>query len=606
MIIKESGPKKDRNYRKQQEISTKKMSGQQIFGLVTGMLSGLALFMFGMNVMSDTLTQLAGGQLSSAIDRITEKRLAAWSFGTALSVFVQSSVTTVMTVGLVNSGIMKVSQALGVMIGANLGTTATAWLLSLNSLGGSFWLQLLKPSSFTPFLAIGSVVFLMFANSARKKSIGTIVIGFSVMMIGMDMMSSAVAPLQDVPAFNQMMFSVSNPFIGVLVGIACTLMIQSSAAAIGILQALAMSVGVTFGMAIPIVCGAQLGTCLTAILASLQSNKKGKRAALLHLFYNLIRNSVFLVVFYLINMFMQFPFLQAETGAVGIAGFHTAINLLGSAIFIPFGGFMIPLVHKVIPYDKAEMQEEADTLTILNPIFLSNPAFAIAQVKTASVMLADAVQEYFDAYLDSISENTEEQLEKTRELGGKASRYAAQLQKYCISISGRRMQDKDARNLFLLNNAVNDYAEMAERITNMFNSITQFREGGHSFSEEARNDLRVFGSAAQEILEATVHDYATLNTRLAETVQIYREIITDMHGKISKRNVRRLHSGECGQDNNHVFSDLCAGYERIVDRCDSIASHILTAAGEAVRTPSQEQYDAIMALFVDKFEELDS
>ncbi len=523
------------------------MSGQQIFGLVTGMLSGLALFMFGMNVMSDTLTQLAGGQLSSAIDRITEKRLAAWSFGTALSVFVQSSVTTVMTVGLVNSGIMKVSQALGVMIGANLGTTATAWLLSLNSLGGSFWLQLLKPSSFTPFLAIGSVVFLMFANSARKKSIGTIVIGFSVMMIGMDMMSSAVAPLQDVPAFNQMMFSVSNPFIGVLVGIACTLMIQSSAAAIGILQALAMSVGVTFGMAIPIVCGAQLGTCLTAILASLQSNKKGKRAALLHLFYNLIRNSVFLVVFYLINMFVRFPFLQAETGAVGIAGFHTAINLLGSAIFIPFGGFMIPLVHKVIPYDKAEMQEEADTLTILNPIFLSNPAFAIAQVKTASVMLADAVQEYFDAYLDSISENTEEQLEKTRELGGKASRYAAQLQKYCISISGRRMQDKDARNLVLLNNAVNDYAEMAERITNMFNSITQFREGGHSFSEEARNDLRVFGSAAQEILEATVHDYATLNTRLAETVQIYREIITDMHGKISKRNVRRLHSGECGR-----------------------------------------------------------
>ena len=353
MIIKEPGPKKDRNYRKQQEISTKKMSGQQIFGLVTGMLSGLALFMFGMNVMSDTLTQLAGGQLSSAIDRITEKRLAAWSFGTALSVFVQSSVTTVMTVGLVNSGIMKVSQALGVMIGANLGTTATAWLLSLNSLGGSFWLQLLKPSSFTPFLAIGGVVFLMFAKGDKQRSIGTIVVGFSVMMIGMDMMSDSVAPLQNVPAFNQMMLRATNPLIGVLVGIACTLMIQSSAAAIGILQALAMSVGVTFGMAIPIVCGAQLGTCLTAILASLQSNKKGKRAALLHLFYNLIRNSVFLVVFYLINMFVRFPFLQAETGAVGIAGFHTAINLLGSAIFIPFGGFMIPLVHKVIPYDKA-------------------------------------------------------------------------------------------------------------------------------------------------------------------------------------------------------------------------------------------------------------
>ena len=582
------------------------MSGQQIFGLVTGMLSGLALFMFGMNVMSDTLTQLAGGRLSSVIDRITEKRLAAWSFGTGLAIFVQSSVTTVMTVGLVNSGIMKVSQSLGVMIGANLGTTATAWLLSLNSLGGSFWLQLLKPSSFTPFLAIGSVVFLMFANDDKKKSIGTIVIGFSVMMIGMDMMSNAVSPLQDVPAFNEMMLSVSNPFIGVLVGIACTLMIQSSAAAIGILQALAMSLGVTFGMAIPIVCGAQLGTCLTAILASLQSNNNGKRAALIHLFYNLIRNSAFLVIFYLIHMVVRFPFMQAKAGAVGIAGFHTAINLLGSAVFIPFGGFLISLVHKVLPYNDAEKQEQADTLTILNPIFLSNPTFAIDQVRTASTMLADAVQEYFDAYIVSIGDNSEEQLTKTRLLGDKASRYAAQLRKYCISISEHRMQDEDAHNLVFLNNAVNDYAEMTERITNMLNGITQFRKSGHSFSAEAEQDLRVFGSAAQEILEATVHDYTTQNTRLAETVQIYREIITDMHGKISKRNVRRLHSGECKQDSNYVFSDLCAGYERIVDRCDSIASHILKITDAQVKTPSKAQYDAIRALFIDKFEKLDA
>ena len=582
------------------------MSGQQIFGLVTGMLSGLALFMFGMNVMSDTLTQLAGGRLSSVIDRITEKRLAAWSFGTGLAIFVQSSVTTVMTVGLVNSGIMKVSQSLGVMIGANLGTTATAWLLSLNSLGGSFWLQLLKPSSFTPFLAIGSVVFLMFANDDKKKSIGTIVIGFSVMMIGMDMMSNAVSPLQDVPAFNEMMLSVSNPFIGVLVGIACTLMIQSSAAAIGILQALAMSLGVTFGMAIPIVCGAQLGTCLTAILASLQSNNNGKRAALIHLFYNLIRNSAFLVIFYLIHMVVRFPFMQAKAGAVGIAGFHTAINLLGSAVFIPFGGFLIQLVHKVLPYNDAEKQEQADTLTILNPIFLSNPAFAIDQVRTASTMLADAVQEYFGAYIVSIGDNSEEQLTKTRLLGDKASRYAAQLRKYCISISEQRMQDKDAHNLVFLNNAVNDYAEMTEHITNMLNSFNQFRGEGMSFSAEAQQDLQVFASAAQEILETTVQDYSTQNARLAETVQIYREIITDMHGKISKRNVRRLHSGECKQDSNYVFSDLCAGYERIIDRCDSIASHILKITDAQVKTPSKAQYDAIRALFIDKFEALNS
>lgn len=581
------------------------MNGTQIFGLVTGMLSGLALFMFGMNVMSDTLTQVAGGRLSGAIEKLTEKRIAAWALGTGLAVFVQSSVTTVMTVGLVNSGIIKVSQSVGLMIGANLGTTATAWLLSLNSLGGSFILQLLKPSSFTPFLAIGGVVFLMFANTDKKRSIGTIIVGFSVMMIGMDMMSNAVAPLEQVPAFNQMMFSVSNPFIGVLVGILCTLMIQSSAAAIGILQALAMSFGVTFGMAIPIVCGAQLGTCLTAILASLGANNRGKRAALIHLFYNLIRNTLFLTIFYAINAAVKFPFMQAETGAVGIAAFHTGINLLGSAVFLPLGRYLDMLVHRVLPFTAEEKKEEADTLTILNPLFLNNPAFALDQVKTASGMLADAVQNYFDAYLEIISLNTPEQLAKTKDLGDKAQRYAAQLRKYCISISERQMQDKDARNLAFLHSAVNDFAEMADKITAMRDSITKFRENGGSFSQEAEQDLNVLGTAIQEILEASVHDYSVRSTKLASTIQVYREVITDIEGRVNKRHVRRLHSGECSPDSNMVFSEICSGYERIIDRCDSIASHILLNSGESRQVPSKEQYGVIKELFKDKYSELE-
>ena len=414
------------------------MNGTQIFALVTGMLSGLSLFMFGMNVMSDTLTQLAGGKLSGVIDKITANRFAGWAFGTILSVFVQSSVTTVMVVGLVNSGIMTVTQSAGVMIGANLGTTATAWLLSLNSLGGSFWLQLLKPSSFTPFLAIGGVVFLMFAKGEKQRSIGTIVVGFSVMMIGMDMMSNAVAPLQNVPAFNRMMLSVSNPFIGVLVGIACTLMIQSSAAAIGILQALAMSVGVTYGMAIPIVCGAQVGTCLTAVLASLSGSNKGKRAGMIHLFYNLIRNTLFLVIFYILAGMLKFSFMGNVAGAVGIAAFHTLINLLGSAVFLPISRLLVKLVHMVLPFSAAEKEEEADTLTILNPLFLSNPGFAIDQVRTASFMLADVVQEYYDLYLDMIDKDLPEQSEDMRLTGVKAERYVSQLRKYCIRLSEQK------------------------------------------------------------------------------------------------------------------------------------------------------------------------
>lgn len=581
------------------------MNGTQIFSLVTGMLSGLALFMFGMNVMSDTLTQLAGGKLSGLIDKITANRFAGWAFGTILSIFVQSSVTTVMVVGLVNSGIMTVMQSAGVMIGANLGTTATAWLLSLNSLGGSFWLQLLKPSSFTPFLAIGGVVFLMFAKGEKKRSIGTIVVGFSVMMIGMDMMSNAVAPLQNVPAFNQMMLSVSNPFIGVLVGIACTLMIQSSAAAIGILQALAMSVGVTYAMAIPIVCGAQVGTCLTAVLASLSGSNKGKRAAMIHLFYNLIRNTMFLVIFYVLSGMLKFAFLGNVAGAVGIAAFHTLINLLGSAVFLPIAKLLVKLVHMVLPFSAAEKEEEADTLTILDPLFLRNPAFAIDQVRSASFMLADVVQEYYDLYLDMIDKDLPEQSEDMRLTGVKAERYVSQLRKYCIRLSEHKMHDQEARNLAYLSSAVNNYAEMAEKIKGMTESFIGLKKSGESFSQGAKKDIATFGSAVQEILEATVHDYATQNTRLASTVQIYREIITDLLGKINRRHVRRLHSGECSQESSRVFSEFCAGFERIIDRCDSLARYILLVSGETASAPTEEQYERIKALFNDKFSELE-
>ena len=581
------------------------MNGTQIFALVTGMLSGLSLFMFGMNVMSDTLTQLAGGKLSGVIDKITANRFAGWAFGTILSVFVQSSVTTVMVVGLVNSGIMTVMQSAGVMIGANLGTTATAWLLSLNSLGGSFWLQLLKPSSFTPFLAIGGVVFLMFAKGEKQRSIGTIVVGFSVMMIGMDMMSNAVAPLQNVPAFNQMMLSVSNPFIGVLVGIACTLMIQSSAAAIGILQALAMSVGVTYGMAIPIVCGAQVGTCLTAVLASLSGINKGKRAAMIHLFYNVIRNGVYLVIFYMLASTMKFAILDKVAGAVGIAAFHTLINLVGSAVFLPIAQLLVKLVHMVLPFSAAEKEEEADTLTILDPLFLRNPAFAIDQVRTASFMLADVVQEYYDLYLDMIDKDLPEQSEDMRLTGVKAERYVSQLRKYCIRLSEHKMHDQEARNLAYLSSAVNNFAEMAEKIKGMTESFIGLKKSGESFSEGAKRDIATFGSAVQEILEATVHDYATQNTRLASTVQIYREIITDLLGKINRRHVRRLHSGECSQESSRVFSEFCTGFERIIDRCDSLARHILLISGETASAPTEEQYDRIRALFNDKFSELE-
>ena len=584
------------------------MSASETLTLITGLLSGIALFLFGMNVMSESLSQIAGGRLTGLIEKVTGNRYAGWGFGTLLAVFMQSSVTTVMTVGLVNSGIMKLAQATGVMIGANLGTTATAWLLSLNSLGGgggSLFLQLLQPATFAPFLAIGGIVAMMFTKSNKTRSIASILIGFSVMMIGMSVMSTSVSPLQNVPAFKRMMLSFSNPFLGVLVGILATVLIQSSAAAIGILQALAMSVGVTFGMAIPIVCGAQISTCLSAILASTGAGNNGKRAALIHLFYNVLRNTGFLVIFYVLHLIIRFPFMEQEAGAVGIAAFHTLVNVAGCIVFLPLADLLPKLVTRAIPYSKAEQEEQADTLTILNPLFLANPPFAIDQVRTAAGMLADVVQEYFAAYLRSIASDDPKQAQKVRALGRKASRYADQLRAYCIRISERRMQDTEAGNLSFLQSTINDYTEIANKITGMRSSIDAFRREGGSFSEEARRDLDLFGKAAQEILDVTVHEYALQNMRLASTIQVYREIITDIHGKISKKHVRRLHSGACQAQNNLLFSEICVGYEQIIDRCDSIAGHILLHSRKQTVKLTEEQYKTIRELFGDKYSILD-
>lgn len=302
---------------------------------------------------------------------------------------------------------------------------------------------------------------------------------------------------------------------------------------------------------------------------------------------------------------MKFAILDKVAGAVGIAAFHTLINLLGSAVFLPITRLLVKLVHVILPFNAAEKEEEADTLTILDPLFLRNPAFAIDQVRSGSFMLADVVQEYYDLYIDMIDRDLAEQPENMRILGVKAERYVSQLRKYCIRLSEHKMHDKEARNLAFLSSTVNNFAEMAEKVKNMEESFIDLKKSGESFSEEAMKDISTFGSAVQEILEATVHDYATQNTRLAGTVQVYREIITDLLGKITRRHVKRLHSGECSSESSRVFSEFCTGFERIIDRCDSIASHILLNAGETAAPPTEEQYERIKALFNDKFAELE-
>ncbi|MBQ3392688.1 MAG: Na/Pi cotransporter family protein [Lachnospiraceae bacterium] len=581
------------------------MTTIEILKLVTGMLSGLALFLFGMNVMSEAMAQLAGGRLSVHIERITGNRLAGWGFGTVVAALVQSSATTVMTVGLVSSGIMTLMQASGIMIGANMGTTATAWLLSLNSLGGSLWIEFLKPSTFTPFIGVAAVVLLMFTRSERVKKVGSILVGFSVMMIGMTLMGDAVAPLQGIPAFKSMLLSFSNPVLSFGIAVLCTLLIQSSAGTIGILQALATSVGITYGMAIPLVCGAQAGTCLTAIMVSLSSNNNGKRAALVHLYYNLLRNIPFLVILTVVNSIVHLPLLAAPASAVGIATFHSVINVVGSIIFLPLSGLLVRLAEKTIPFNEAEKREQSDKLTMLDPLLLRNPGFALVQAETATGLLSDTVREAFDEFLQVFEEKGDEHGTKGSLLCERARHYSSQLKKYYVEISERPIKDEDARKLSSLRGTTDDYAEICEKLSSLLKEVVDFKKKNGSFSPEAWSDLELFGRAVQEILDTTVHDFEFRNPKLAGTIQVFREVVTGLHGKISKKHIKRLHRGTCKPENNILFTDICLGYERIIDRCDSIAGHILAGIDEERVPVSDEQYRLIKTLYGDKYSILD-
>ena len=577
------------------------MNSLEILALVTGMLSGLALFLYGMNVMSESLTQAAGGRMSGVIDKITANRLKSWGFGAGLAAFVQSSATTVMAVGLVSSGIVTVKQVAGMIIGANFGTTATAWLLSLNSLGGSFFIELLKPSSFTPFLAVAGVVILMFAKSEKKREIAKIVVGFSIMMIGMTIMGKAVEPMQDVPAFKSALLSFTNPVISFVAAVICTLIIQSSAGTIGILQALAMTVGVTYGMAIPLVCGAQAGTCLTAVLVSLSTDNNGKRAALVHLYYNLLRNIPFLIIFTVVSRVFALSVVQSSATAVGIAMFHTLINVVGTIIFLPLSGLLVKLAMKTIPYSQEEKMVQKDTLTILDPIFLANPAFALDQAGIGTGMLGNTVKEVFAEFLQIFGEEGDVHRNQVRLLCARAERYTSQLDKYYLNISERRLQDDNAKKLASLRATTNDYAEICKKLSMLIESVDKFKKTDGKFSASAKSDLELFGNAVQEILDTTVDDFELRNVKLAETIRIFREVVTDLHGKISKKHVRRLHRGECRPENNILFTNICLGYERIIDRCDSIAGNILIDAKEELSEMSDRQYEVIKQLYTDKY-----
>ncbi len=562
-----------------------KMSLLEVFSLVAGLVGGLAMFLYGMNVMSGGLTKAAGGKLESVLAKVTEHPFIAYLFGVGVTALVQSSsASTVMVVGLVNSGIMTLKQAVNVILGANLGTTFTAWLLSLNAISSdNFIINLLKPKSFTPFLAIIGIGLYMFSKNDKKKNVGTILLGFSVLMFGMSTMSDAVSPLKDVDSFKAVLTTFSNPLIGFLVGIIFTMIIQSSAGTIGVLQALSLSVKIKYSMAIPVVVGAEVGTCITAILSSLGANKNGKRTALMHLFFNVIKATTFMIVFYAIHSVVNFAFMDDKIGMVGIAGIHTLINLVATPLMLPFSGLLVTLALKAIPIDEKEKkeQEEQQGIRTLDPRFLSNPPFALEQARQAAIAMANMSKEALDKSIELIEKFDDEKAADVDYLERKVDTYEDQLGTYLMQINAHHLGVKDSHTLSVLLHCITDYERISDHALNIMQKAKNMDENKRQFSPKAQSEMEIFASAVQEIMDLSIRAFVDQDANLAKMIEPLEETIDGIHMEVKRRHVRRLRKGKCTIEQGFDLSDIGTDFERIADHCSNIAVGIIEVDEDA-------------------------
>ncbi len=547
----------------------------EAFTLVAGLVGGLAMFLYGMNIMSGGLTKAAGGKLESMLATITGKKLIAYLFGVGVTALVQSSsASTVMVVGLVNSGIMTLSQAVNVILGANLGTTFTAWLLSLNAISSdNFFINLLKPMSFTPFLALIGIALLMFSKKDKKKNVGTILLGFAVLMFGMDMMSDAVSPLKDIPSFQAFLTTFSNPIVGFMAGIVFTMVIQSSAGTIGVVQALSKSVTIHYSMALPVVVGAEVGTCITAILSSLGANKNGKRTALMHLYFNAIKATTFMVGFYILHAIFHFAFMDQQAGMVGVASIHTLLNLVATPLFLPISGVLVALAMKSIPMDekeKRQMEEESGIKT-LDPRFLANPPFALEQSRRAAVDMAVMAKDALEKAMNLIWDYREDQAEEVLHLEQKIDRYEDQLGTYLVKINSNQLSAADSHTLSILLHCITDFERISDHALNVMQTVKEMREKEQEFSAKALDELKIFSDAVREIMDTSVKVFATQDIILAKSVEPLEEVIDGLHMEIKRRHVRRLRKGKCTIEMGFNLTDIGTDYERIADHCSNVA-----------------------------------
>ena len=555
-----------------------------IFGLLT-MLGGLALFLYGMNTMGDGLAKMAGSRLEQILEKLTSTPIRAVLLGAAVTGVIQSSsATTVMVVGFVNSGIMKLSQAVGIIMGANIGTTITSWILSLSGVeGDSLWVQMLKPSSFSPILALIGVIFLLFLKDEKKKDIGTIMLGFAVLMFGMETMSGAVKPLADVPEFTNLFVAFKNPVLGMLVGAVLTAIIQSSSASVGILQAMCATGAVSFGAAIPIIMGQNIGTCVTALISAIGASKNAKRAALVHLYFNIIGTTIFMVVFYTLNACLNFAFLDSAANVAGVAVVHTAFNVAATAVLLPFSKGLERLAILTIP-DKetdaetyVEKQPEAvdEGMKLLDERFLEHPAFAVAQAKTAAVDMAKLVNKALALAIPLYQDYDKKKVQTICGIEEQVDKYEDALGTYLVRLCAKPLAEHDNHVLTTLLHSISDLERMADHAVNLAQSAQRMKKEKTTFSKKAQAELQLFSAAMNEILSLTFEVFENENATEAARIEPLEEVIDDLKEEIRARHIRRLAKGKCTIELGFALTDIVTNYERIADHCSNIAVAVI-------------------------------
>jgi len=551
-----------------------------VFNLFS-LAGGLALFLYGMDIMGKSLEKEAGGKLQTILSKMTSSPLKGFALGLVVTAVIQSSsATTVMVVGFVNSGIMELHQAIGVIMGSNVGTTATSWILSLAGLkGDSFWVSLLKPTSFSPVLAFIGIILYMFCKSEKKRGVGSILLGFAILMTGMTVMSTAVEPLQNEQWFISLLLRFSNPILGILAGAVLTAIIQSSSASVGILQALSVTGVVTFGSAIPIILGQNIGTCVTALIASVGTNKNARRAAFVHLYFNIIGVLLFSSVFYSLNAILHFAFLSTNISTLGIAIVHSTFNLLTTAVLLPLNRLLEKLAILTIPDDA-----KADEFSLLDERLLATPAVAVDRARVTTIDMAEVARASLLQAMSLTHRWSDETAAGVNREEEAIDHYEDALGTYLVQLSSREMTHEDSRSVNTLLHTISDFERIGDHSVNLMKTAQEIHDKNILFSPHAQEELEVLEGALQDLVNRTFDSFEKNDIVQAGKIEALEQVIDTLVREIKTRHIARLQAGSCSIEYGFVLEDLLTNYERVADHCSNIAVAMIEVSQDSFDT----------------------